>query len=313
MSVYTIVERDNLVQLLKGYALGKVVALDGIQAGVVNSNYHLFTESGRWLLTLVEDPDHGRALPWIIRLLVHFHDRGIPAPVPIMDRHGDVIQRLHDRPALLVTFLDGASPERPSAFQCHEAGKWLARLHLAGRDFGEPRDNPMGLASWRWLLEQNRLFLPMAVARTLADELERAAQVLKEGDKLPAGVCHADYFPDNVLFHPGHHSLTGILDFHYACRDLLAYDLAIALTAWCFDRNGDLNPERYAAFLQGYQSVRLLDEGERAMLHPLMRVACLRFILTRLHASHYPRAGSAVTRKPPEEYLERLRTLRKGE
>eukprot|EP01036_Dinobryon_divergens_P014250 gene14249-19240_t len=56
---------------------------------------------------------------------------------------------------------------------------------------------------------------------------------------LPQGVIHADYFPDNVFFQGGR--FAAAFDFYFACNDALAYDVAVALNAWCFEPDGSFN------------------------------------------------------------------------
>ena len=51
--------------------------------------------------------------------------------------------------------------------------------------------------------------------------------------ELPRGHIHADLFPDNVFFLDGR--VSGLIDFYFAATDLLAYDVAVCLNAWCFE------------------------------------------------------------------------------
>ena len=52
-------------------------------------------------------------------------------------------------------------------------------------------------------------------------------------------MIHADYFPDNVFFTGG--KVSGAIDFYFACVDAFAYDIAVALNAWCFEPDGSFN------------------------------------------------------------------------
>ena len=115
---------------------------------------------------------------------------------------------------------------------------------------------------------------------------------------------HADLFPDNVLFARG--KLTGLIDFYFACTDLLAYDIAVCLNAWCFDEDAQYQPAIGGALLDGYQSVRALDAAELAALPGLCRGAALRFLLTRSVDWVEPQSGALVAPKDPTEFVRRL-------
>ena len=129
-------------------------------------------------------------------------------------------------------------------------------------------------------------------------------------DGLPQGVIHADYFPDNVLFVSGH--FAGAIDFYFAARDALAYDIAVALNAWCFEPDGAFNPTLAHAFLAGYERRRRLTAAESAALPLLARGAAMRFFLTRLHDWGATPPGSLVRPKDPLEYERRLASHRAG-
>ena len=123
---------------------------------------------------------------------------------------------------------------------------------------------------------------------------------------LPAGVIHADLFPDNVLMRGA--TVTGLIDFYFACNDLLAYDVAVTHAAWCFDASGqDFRPDLSRALLEGYRSVRALSAEEIVALPLLARGASLRFLATRAYDWLNTPADALVTRKDPMAFARRLR------
>jgi homoserine kinase type II len=146
-----------------------------------------------------------------------------------------------------------------------------------------------------------------SVAPGLGEEISRELDALAElwPRTLPGGIIHADLFPDNVFFIGK--TLSGLIDFYFACNDFLAYDLAICLNAWCFEPDGAFNATKGRALLAGYQSQRPLETGERAALPVLARGAALRFLLTRLYDWLNVPPGALVRPKNPIEYLEKLR------
>jgi homoserine kinase type II len=112
-------------------------------------------------------------------------------------------------------------------------------------------------------------------------------------------------FPDNVFFLDD--KLSGVIDFYFAATDLLAYDVAVCLNAWCFEPDFAFNVTKSRALLAGYQSVRPLSAAEQDALPVLCQGAAIRFLLTRLFDWLNTQPGALVTRKDPLEYLRRLR------
>ncbi|MBU6457484.1 MAG: phosphotransferase, partial [Bradyrhizobium sp.] len=121
----------------------------------------------------------------------------------------------------------------------------------------------------------------------------------------PLGVIHADLFPDNVFFLG--EKLSGIIDFTFACNDMLAYDVAICLNAWCFESDCSFNVTKARAFLNAYGRERELTGAEQDALPLLARGAALRFLLTRLVDFLDVPAGALVRPKDPLEYVRKLR------
>ena len=131
MAVYTPVEQEDLLSFLDAYDLGNVIAFKGIAEGVENSNFFLETDRGRYILTLYEKRVEPGDLPFFIGLMEHLAAAGILCPTPIHARDGATLRELNDRPAAIISFLQGLSPQRPKVIHCAELGQALAQFHLA--------------------------------------------------------------------------------------------------------------------------------------------------------------------------------------
>ena len=101
--------------------------------------------------------------------------------------------------------------------------------------------------------------------------------------------------------------LCGLIDFYFACNDALAYDIAVSLNAWCFEKDMSFNITKGQAFLRGYEEVRQITQAERAAMPTLARGAALRFLLTRAYDWLNTPKDALVSPKNPIEYVRRLR------
>lgn len=295
MSVYTRVRPDELSAWLKRYAVGSLVALEGVAEGIENTNYFVTTTQGRFVLTLFEKLTAAE-LPFYLGLMAHLADHGVPSARPIADLEDRTLGALNGRPAALVGFLPGRPAERPGAAHCAAVGTMLAEIHLAGRTYPGRLDNPRGPRWWREVAPRVSPLLPPPDAALLAEELR--IQALYRFQDLPRGAIHADLFQDNVFFQD--ERVSGVIDFYFACTDVLLYDVAIAVNDWCLAEGPDLDEERVRALLAAYHAVRPLSAIERGAWPILLRAAALRFWLSRLHDLHFPRAGELTHAKDPD-------------
>jgi len=306
MAVYTDVTAEELAEFLKGYTIGDLLSYKGIAEGVENSNFLLHTSGGFFILTLYEKRVAEDDLPYFLSLMTHLADHGVSCPQPARDRNGKVFSELAGRPAAIINFLEGAWPRRPNIEHCAGAGQALAKMHLGGLDFPMFRKNPLSVGGWRGLfdLASSRADI---VQVGLRDLIGRELDYLQANwpSHLPVGVIHADLFPDNVLFLGT--NVSGLIDFPFSCNDILAYDVAICLNAWCFEQDHSFNVTKARALLKSYGRVRTLSEAEEAALPLLARGAAIRFLLTRLvDWLNVPR-GALVRPKDPLEYVRKLR------
>ena len=306
MAVYTEVSDEDLTAFLSAYDLGAPLSCKGVAEGVENSNYMLHTQGGRFILTLYEKRVQEGDLPFFLGLMEHLARNGVTCPQPVKNKAGQALGRLAGRPAALVTFLEGMWIRHPSARHCASVGETLARLHQAGADFPERRDNALSVAGWIALFRsaepKSDQVIP-GLSAAVSEELTFLKGAWPQD--LPSGVIHADLFPDNVFFLGG--ELSGLIDFYFACTDAFAYDLAVCLNAWCFEPDGSFNITKGMALLNGYERVRGLTSEEYAALPVLARGAALRFLLTRLVDWLNVTPGALVRPKDPLEYVRKLR------
>jgi homoserine kinase type II len=306
MAVYTDVAAEDLAEFLEHYEIGELLSYKGIAEGVENSNFLLHTSRGAFILTLYEKRVAVDDLPYFLSLMAHLAERGVRCPQPARNRNGEVYSTLAGRPAAIINFLEGVWPRRPNAAHCAGVGRALASMHLAGHDFPLFRKNPLSVQGWRPLFD---LAAPRAdsVQAGLHDFIARELDHLEAcwPTGLPVGVIHADLFPDNVFFLGD--KLSGLIDFPFSCNDILAYDVAICLNAWCFEPDHAFNVTRARALLNAYGRERRMSAAEQDALPLLARGAALRFLLTRLVDFLNVPAGALVKPKDPLEYVRKLR------
>ncbi|MGM3389785.1 homoserine kinase [Stutzerimonas stutzeri] len=302
MSVFTPLQRDELDAFLAPYRLGRLRDFEGIAAGSENSNFFVSLERGEYVLTLVERGPVAD-LPFFIELLDVLHQARLPVPFAIRTEAGEALRSLAEKPALLQPRLAGKHVASPNAHHCAEVGRWLARLHLATRDRIIERRSDRGLD---WMQQEGpslAMSLPPEPLELLRDGLAEIAELKPKILALPRANLHADLFRDNVLFEGSH--LTGVIDFYNACSGPMLYDLAIAVNDWCSHPNGELDEERSQALLAAYSGLRRFSPAEAELWRPMLRVACVRFWLSRLIAKQNF-AGQSVLIKDPDEFCRLL-------
>lgn len=297
MSVYTTVTEAELQQWLKRYSLGALIELKGIASGIENTNYFVTTSHGRYVLTLFEKI-RAEDLPYYINLMAHLARHGIPCPSPIANLENGYLNQLNEKPACMVSCLKGASLTAPNAEHCAQVGELLANMHLAGKSYPVQMPNPRGPAWWRATAPEVMPKLCADDAVMLKEELR--FQGLYRHQDLPRGVIHADLFRDNVLFDGD--TLSGAIDFYYACTDAWLYDLAITVNDWCVTEQGEIDVARMQAMIGAYHAVRPLSALERGAWPVMLRAGALRFWLSRLYDFHYPRPGELTHAKDPDHF-----------
>jgi len=307
MSVFTVVTPAELSVWLRNYSIGALVRLEGIAAGIENTNYFVTTTHGRYVLTLFEKLTR-KELPFYLHLMAHLSSHGLPCPKPIANLQNELLGELNGKPAAIVTCLEGRPVTDPTPAHCAGVGEVLAEMHLAGRTYPGNLDNLRGAGWWSACATEIYAFLKPEDAAMLKSEIRFQAEQSREG--LPRGVVHADLFRDNVLFDGDR--VGGFIDFYFACVDCFVYDVAITVNDWCVDADARLDQVRAEALLKAYRSVRPFTEQEHAAWPWMLRAGALRFWISRLYDFHLPRPGELTHKHDPERFRRILFNHRAG-
>jgi homoserine kinase type II len=292
MSVYTKVSEAQLTEWLKNYSLGHLLELQGISSGIENTNYFVTTSRGKFVLTLFEKM-HAADLPYYMHLKTHLANHGFPCPKPVANHDNEFIGELNGKPASIVSCLPGKSVIDVTPAQCAETGEVLADMHVAAQGFAQRMENPRGPHWWKTFSEQLKNKVTNEEATLIQSELTFQSQ--HRHDALPRGVIHGDLFRDNVLFEDGR--IGGVIDFYFACNDVLLYDVAITANDWCLRSDATLEPLRLQALLKGYHAVRGFSDAEKIAWPVMLRAAAFRSWLGRLGYNHFPMAGEITHTK----------------
>ena len=238
----------------------------------------------------------------------NIYDKKFPSPEPIINRNGNYISEILKKKAAVISFIEGSAKKNLNPNDCYQVGIYTAKLHQITKTLNIKRKNKLSVNSWREIyskVERNCSKIHKNLSKIIEKNL---SDIEKNWPKnIPAGIIHADLFPDNIFFKKN--KLSGIIDYYFACHDFYAFEIAICLNALCFEgskENLSFNVTKATKFINGYSSIRKLTSSEKDSLKILCKGAAIRFLLTRVFDYLNLIEGAIVTVKDPIEYLKRL-------
>jgi homoserine kinase type II len=305
MAVYTKLEHREVERFLEQYNINNFKDYKGITEGVENTNYFIKTSEQDYILTIYEKRVDENDLPFFIKLLSSLSDNRFPCPKPIANKNNEKINKIKNKNAALVTFLNGQSKNKITSEDCFEIGKITAQLHEITKKFKISRKNNLSIESWQNIFEKT-IKKKIDLDESIIKKTKNYLNFLKDKwpKNLPQGIIHADLFPDNIFF--TNNKVSGIIDFYFACNDFFAYEIAICINSLCFDNNSTFNMTKAKNLIDGYTSIRTLSEDEKKYLPILSMGAAMRFFLTRLYDFYHTDNKADVKIKDPFEYLKKI-------
>ena len=321
MAVFSKISHSELEDFLKNYKLGNLLGFEGIQAGIENTNYFIFMSSGKYVLTIFEKLSLNEA-QFYLEFMLFLSSKKTLCPMPIISSSDQVIRIFKEKPAALVTALEGITIEKPTSENCYQVGQALAQTHLDATEFDNVKPNCRGFEWCKTTSSQILQFMSEDQKKLLSSEIEKQTVFRKSSifRILPTAMVHGDLFKDNVLFRKDFtqkdttdkqqstkkYQLSGLIDFYFAGTDVLCYDLAVALNDWAISTDditfGSFKKNYFDKMVSGYESIRQLIPEEKKALPMMLRGAALRFWISRLFDWYQPREASLLSPKNPEQF-----------
>ena len=120
MAVYTNINEDQVIDFFKLYDIGELISFSGITEGIENSNFHLKTSNGNYILTIFEKRVDIKDIPFFIKIMLHLNKNCYYCPKPIYDKNGKFLQELRGKPTIIVNFLEGKSKKNITIEDCNQ-------------------------------------------------------------------------------------------------------------------------------------------------------------------------------------------------
>ena len=306
MAVFTKLEKNEIEDFLKDYSIGNLISFEGIIKGTENTNYKIITSKNKYILTILEKRVQPEDLPFFMDLQNELAAHGFDCPLPVKNNKKSIINKLKDKNAVIITFLQGENLTNVMPEHCHELGLKIAQFTNITKNLNLSRPNSVGYKTWVSIYENFKNINNESYQeyfKILSNELI----FLKNNwpINLPTAIIHADLFIDNILFIKN--KISGIIDFYFSCNDFIAYELALTINAWCFNDDLTFNYKNYNSLMMGFENISSLNIEEKASMNVLLRGAAVRILVTRLHDKIFHPDDALVKLKDPKEYLNILK------
>jgi homoserine kinase type II len=308
MAVYTKIDKKEITFIAKEFNLKKIIKFKGIKNGIENTNYLLKTKYQKYILTIFEKRVQKKDLPFFMKLMDELNKNSINCPKPLKNIKGKYLTIVKNKPACIVTFLDGKDKKKLNNKNCYDLGKNIGRLHKASNNIKLYRKNSMSIKNLDKLLKSIN-FKSKNIVPNLKSILKMNLKEIKKKwpRNLPEGIIHGDLFIDNIFFKKN--KFAGFIDFYFSCNDYSMYEIAICINALCFDKKKNkffLNNEKVKNLIKGYQKIRKISQREKNALNLLCRAAALRYLLTRIYDYFNTPKTAFIKIKDPNEYFQKL-------
>jgi homoserine kinase type II len=278
-----------LPEFLASFGLSVKGEVCVIESG--QDNLNLLVDTGKFRI-VVRRYEITRAadIQFEIETLIYLVSHGYPVPRLFRNMSGSAVGEFLGKAAAVFEFVEGISPSPHDTGILRKIGTWLAEYHTLITGY-----RPASLKKYGELSELQHLKKSVATMRRwgydefLKDvsefELKYLPSLRDALPRLPHGVIHSDFRPDNLLSHEGR--LVAVLDFDTSYLGSFLRDLSETILIWSMP-DKQLRPIQGSVqeVLAGYREKRELSSEELSLLPASVLLACIsdaiRFIRRRL-------------------------------
>ena len=306
MAVFTKLEKQEIEDFLKNFSIGDLISFEGIVKGTENTNFKIITSKNKYILTILEKRVEEEDLPFFMSLQNELVEHGFNCPKPIKNNNNLIINKLKNKNAVIISFLDGENLSTIMPGHCFELGSKIAEFTNITKKLKLSRVNSLSYENWVKIYESFKNINDYSYQEYLSVLNEELIFLKKNWPiNLPKAIIHADLFVDNVLFKDN--KISGIIDFYFSCSDFIAYELALTANDWCFNKDGTFNHDNFNSLIMGYNTISSLNSEEKDSMNVLFRGAAVRILVTRLYDKIFHPNEGLNELKDPEEYLKILK------
>lgn len=278
MAVYTHLNKEDINNIAKEYDL-MVYSFKGIPEGILNTNYLLNTDKGKFILRVLEGNRSFNSEKEELDFLLQLNGI-IPCTIPYKTKSSEILIRYNSKLMSLFYYIDGEKIEEITPNYLKEIGILLGKFHKFSQNKIISRKTRIDENHYFKKLNLNSVNIP----KTDIDEISKLYNKLSKIDftSLPQGIIHNDIFPDNVFVKDN--KIVGILDFNDATTAPFIFDIGIVINFWIRIKRFDpAQEEKYIKiFLDAYESIRKLTSKEKELLDMGILKMALAFILVRI-------------------------------
>jgi homoserine kinase type II len=271
--------------ILDNWDLGRLERYKPIKGGLVNYNYLIQTEKGKYIIRISGNSSKAKLnhlkLQFKILSFLKKHNFPYETPQPVKSVKSGYILRIGGKTVWVYRLIKGQNRNRPNLLQIKQMARALATYHkyiknLKGKSEKDPSKKRIEsgferMSSIKPRDDADKLAIIYGpYFQNLFNELK---SLHYSSNKL---FVHSDFDASNVLFHNG--KLKAIIDFDEANYAPRIFDVAISLRDSCYT-NGKLDMGKTRLFLREYEKISKLEKNEKKVIIPIILYANIDFFV----------------------------------
>lgn len=258
MSQYSVLIEADIKKIFRQYSIATIDSFVILSGGSENTNYKIWSENRKFVLTICEQKTLENALDLAL-LLDHLAKHDFETSEVIPNNSGELVSIWNGKPVMLKVFLEGDIIEDLPNQILVNLGVKMGELHRIsppsylpkvlsyGQEyFNETKQYSINSSFDYWLSEIHRYILPYF------------------SSNLPKALIHSDIFYSNVIVNKKKQCAC-IMDFEEAANYYRIFDIGMTIVGLCCEK-GKVNLEKTGFLLKGYQQIIDLQEVEKKAL-----------------------------------------------